>query len=168
MGRYLIRRVLFLILVLFVVSLLTFLIFVKLPAGDPARRAVGRTTTPEQIQAAREAFGLDKPLYIQYARFAKGLVPWPGWFLTEDVYYSYGNFVAVKEEIWRRLPVTITLAVGAAVIWLALGIPIGIVSGVETRVLLGSGGHVIRPHRGIDARVLAGPAALIPLLVQVQ
>ncbi|HVD69998.1 MAG TPA: ABC transporter permease [Actinomycetota bacterium] len=131
MGRYLIRRVLFLILVLFVVSLLTFLIFVKLPAGDPARRAVGRTTTPEQIQAAREAFGLDKPLYIQYARFAKGLVPWPGWFLTEDVYYSYGNFVAVKEEIWRRLPVTITLAVGAAVIWLALGIPIGIVSGVK-------------------------------------
>ena len=46
MGRYLIRRVLFMILVLFVVSLLTFLIFVKLPAGDPARRAVGRTHDP--------------------------------------------------------------------------------------------------------------------------
>ncbi len=49
MGRYLIRRTLFLVLVLFIVSLLTFLIFVKLPAGDPARRAVGRSTTPEQI-----------------------------------------------------------------------------------------------------------------------
>jgi len=118
-------------LVLFVVSLLTFLIFVKLPAGDPARRAVGRTTTPEQIEAARKAFGLDKPIYVQYGRFAKGLLPWPGLFLSEDVYYSYGNFVPVKEEIFRRLPVTITLAVGAAVLWLLLGIPIGIVSGIK-------------------------------------
>ncbi len=119
------------ILVLFVVSLLTFLIFVKLPAGDPARRAVGRTTTPEQIEAARVAFGLDKPIYVQYGRFAKGLLPWPGLFLTEDVYYSYGNFVPVKEEIYRRLPVTITLALGAAVLWLMLGIPIGIISGIK-------------------------------------
>lgn len=119
------------ILVLFVVSLLTFLIFVKLPAGDPARRAVGRTTTPEQIEAARKAFGLDKPIYVQYGRFAKGLLPWPGLFLSEDVYYSYGNFVPVKEEIYRRLPVTITLALGAAVLWLTLGIPIGIISGIK-------------------------------------
>ena len=131
MGRYLIRRVLFMILVLFVVSLLTFLIFVKLPAGDPARRAVGRTTTPEQIEAARKAFGLDKPIWVQYARFAKGLIPWPGLFLSEDVYYSYGNFVPVKEEIYRRLPVTVALAVGAAILWLLMGIPIGIVSAIK-------------------------------------
>jgi peptide/nickel transport system permease protein len=130
-GRYLVRRVLFMVLVLFIVSLLTFLIFVKLPAGDPARRAVGRTTTPEQIAAARKAFGLDKPIYVQYARFAKGLIPWPGLFLSEDVYYSYGNFVPVKEEIYRRLPVTITLATGAAILWLFMGIPIGIVSGIK-------------------------------------
>ncbi|HWC70913.1 MAG TPA: ABC transporter permease, partial [Actinomycetota bacterium] len=131
MGRYLIRRTLFLVLVLFIVSLLTFLIFVKLPAGDPARRAVGRTTTPEQIEAARVAFGLDKPLIVQYSRFAKGLIPLPGLFLSEDVYYSYGSFVAVKEEIYRRLPVTITLAVGAAILWLLIGIPIGILSGIK-------------------------------------
>ncbi len=131
MGRYLIRRALFMVLVLFVVSLLTFLIFVKLPSGDPARRAVGRTTTPEQIAAARKAFGLDKPIYVQYARFAKGLIPWPGLFLSEDVYYSYSNFVPVKEEIFRRLPVTITLTLGAALLWLMMGIPIGIVSGIK-------------------------------------
>jgi peptide/nickel transport system permease protein len=119
------------VLVLFVVSLLTFLIFVKLPAGDPARRAVGRTTTPQQIEAARKAFGLDKPLWVQYGRFAKGLIPWPGLFLSKDVYYSYGNFVPVKEEIFRRLPVTVTLAVGAAVLWLLMGIPIGIVSAIK-------------------------------------
>ena len=112
------------------VVIVTFLLTRALP-GDPAAYFAGPAATTEAIQQIRVKLGLDKPLYIQYARFAKGLVPWPGWFLTEDVYYSYGNFVAVKEEIWRRLPVTITLAVGAAVIWLALGIPIGIVSGVK-------------------------------------
>ncbi|MCI0633695.1 MAG: ABC transporter permease [Actinobacteria bacterium] len=133
MGRYLIRRTLFMILVLFIVSLITFIIFVKLPAADPARRAVGRQTTPENVEAARKAFGLDKPLYVQYARFAKGLVPWPGLFLNENVYYSYANFVPVKEEIFGRLPVTITLAVGAAITWLLIGIPIGIISAIRRR-----------------------------------
>jgi peptide/nickel transport system permease protein len=131
MGRYLIRRTLFMVLVLFVVSLITFIIFVKLPAADPARRAVGRQTTPENIEAARKAFGLDQPVYVQYGRFAKGLIPWPGLFLNEDVYYSYANFVPVREEIFSRLPVTITLALGAAVIWVLIGIPIGIISAVR-------------------------------------
>ena len=136
MGRYLIRRTLFMVLVLFIVSLITFLIFVKLPAADPARRAVGRATTPENVEAARKAFGLDKPVWVQYGRFAKGLIPWPGLFLNEDVYYSYSNFVPVKEELFSRLPVTIALAVGAAAVWLLIGVPIGIVSAVRRRSLL--------------------------------
>ncbi len=142
MGRYLIRRTLFMILVLFVVSLITFIIFVKLPAADPARRAVGRQTTPENVEAARKAFGLDKPVYVQYGRFAKGLVPWPGLFLNEDVYYSYANFVPVKEEIFSRLPVTITLAVGAAITWLLIGIPIGIISAIRRRSISDRGAMV--------------------------
>ncbi|MGQ0671185.1 MAG: ABC transporter permease [Actinomycetota bacterium] len=133
MGRYLIRRTLFLILVLFIVSLLTFLIFVKLPAADPARRAVGRVTNPEQVENARRAFGLDKPIWVQYARFAKGIIPWPGLFLNEDVYFSYANFVPVKEALFSRLPVTITLAVGAAATWLLIGVPVGIISAVRRR-----------------------------------
>jgi peptide/nickel transport system permease protein len=131
MGRYLLRRSMFVVLVLFVVSLITFLIFVKLPAADPARRAAGKATTPENIQAAREAFGLDQPVWVQYARFAQGLVPWPGMFLDEDVYFSYSNFVPVKEEIYKRLPVSLTLAVGASALWLLIGIPVGIVSAVR-------------------------------------
>jgi len=136
MGRYLIRRTLFMILVLFVVSLITFLIFIKLPAADPARRAVGRATTPENVAAARKAFGLDKPIWVQYARFAQGLIPWPGLFLNKDVYYSYSNFVPVKEELFSRLPVTIALALGAAGVWMLIGIPIGIISAVRRRSLL--------------------------------
>ena len=136
MLRYIARRLLYSILVLFVISLLTFLIFVKLPAGDPARRAVGKTTTKEQIAAAREAFGLDKPLVVQYARFAKGLVPFPNTFLSEDVYYSFANFVPVREEIFRRLPVSAVLGVGAATLWLCVGIPLGIAAGARPRSLV--------------------------------
>ena len=133
MLRYLVRRALFMVLVLGIVSLLTFLIFWKLPAGDPARRAAGKASTPEQIENARRAFGLDRPVAVQYARFAKGLIPWPGLFLSEDVYYSYGNFVPVREEIARRLPVTVTLALGAAAVWLMIGIPLGVLAGIKRR-----------------------------------
>jgi peptide/nickel transport system permease protein len=133
MGRYLIRRLLFLILVLFIVSFVTFGIFFKLPPGDPARRAAGRRTTEEIIAQARHNLGLDKPWYVQYWRFAKGMIPWPGFFLNEQAYFSYNNFVPVKEEIYKRLPVSITLALGAAVIWVLIGLPIGIASAVKPR-----------------------------------
>jgi peptide/nickel transport system permease protein len=132
--RYLLRRTIFMILVLWVVSVVTFLIFVKLPPGDPARRATGgRGASAEQIEAARHAFGLDKPVLTQYARFAKGLVPWPGLWMNREVYFSYGNNVPVWEVIKDRVPVTLTLAFGAAVVWLAMGIPIGIISAIKRR-----------------------------------
>src|ERR671919_1683265 len=135
MGRYLIRRVLFAILVLWIVSAITFLIFVKLPAGDPARRVAGRQITAERLQQVRANLGLDKPWYVQYGRFAKGLVPWPGLFLNRQAYFSYANQVPVKEEIFRRLPTTVVLALGGAVVFLIVGIPIGIVSGIKRRSL---------------------------------
>ncbi|HET9671671.1 MAG TPA: ABC transporter permease [Actinomycetota bacterium] len=135
MLRYIARRLLYSVLVLVVISVLTFLIFVKLPAGDPARRAAGRRTDPAQIAAARRAFGLDRSVFVQYGRFAKGLIPLPGTFLSEDVYYSFSNFVPVKEEIGRRLPVSALLALGAAGIWLLVGIPLGVASGVRPRSL---------------------------------
>jgi peptide/nickel transport system permease protein len=131
MGRYLIRRTLFGILVLFIISVLTFVIFVKLPPGDPARRLAGRVPTPQTIAAARESLGLDLPIWTQYARFAKGLVPWPGWWLNEKVYYSWSNNVAVRTEIAKRFPVTFALAVGGTILWLLMGIPLGIISAVR-------------------------------------
>jgi peptide/nickel transport system permease protein len=139
MGQYLIRRMLFLILVLIVVSFLTFLIFYKLPPGDPARFAAGRRATPDIIERARRNLGLDQPWYVQYGRFAKGLIPWPGFFLNEQVYYSYNNFVSVKEELLESSPprilVTATLAIGASVVWLIIGLPIGIMSAIRPRSL---------------------------------
>ena len=140
MGRYLIRRVLFMILVLIVVSLLTFTIFLKLPGGDPVRQMAGPNVRPEQLESIRHNLGLDRPFFVQYAKFAKGLIPYPGFFLNEEVYYSYRNKVPVKEEIFRRLPVTITLAAGAAFFWLIIGIPIGIVSAIKRRTIVDRAG----------------------------
>jgi peptide/nickel transport system permease protein len=139
LGRYLIRRTLFLILVLVLVSFLTFLIFLKLPGGDPARLLAGPRTTPELIEQIRTNLGLDDPWYEQYARFAKGLVPWPGFWMNEDVYFSYGNNVPVWGEIERRIPVTVTLSLGAAAVWVLLGIPIGILSAIRRRSLADRG-----------------------------
>lgn len=133
MGRYLIRRSLFLILVLIIVSFLTFLIFFKLPPGDPARIAAGRRTSPDIIEQARENLGLDRPWYVQYGRFAKGLVPCCGWWMNEQVYFSYNNFVPVWPEIQKRLPVTAVLALGAAVVWVIIGLPIGVMSAIKPR-----------------------------------
>lgn len=133
MGRYLIRRSLFLILVLFIISVLTFLIFVKLPPGDPARRFSGRRATVQQIEQVREQLGLNDSVFVQYGRLAKGLIPWPGYFLNEEVYYSFVNYVPVKEEIYGRLPVSITLALGGAVVWLLIGLPVGIISAIRPR-----------------------------------
>jgi peptide/nickel transport system permease protein len=134
--RYLIRRVLFAVLVLWIMSVITFVIFIKLPASDPAYRAAGRAATAATIAAARHAFGLDKPWYVQYARFAKGFIPLPGFFLNRQVYFSYGDFIPVKEEIYSRLPITLTVAIGATAVWLLLGIPIGIVSAIRPRTVV--------------------------------
>jgi peptide/nickel transport system permease protein len=150
MGRYLIRRAMFLLLVIVLISVLTFLIFMKLPAGDPAVRNAGRTQTPETIAAVREALGLDKPLLVQYGRFAKGLIPWPpqrlldpqqpGLWLNDEVYFSWSNNVPVWEELKPRIFVTMWLAIGAAFFWLLLGVPIGIVSAIRRRSLVDRGG----------------------------
>lgn len=133
MGRYLIRRMMFFILVLFIVSIITFIIFVKLPSVDPAIRAAGRHPSPELLATIRHKFGLDQSLYVQYWNFAKGLIPWPGLFLNKDVYFSYNSHVPVKEEMFSRVPVTIALTVGAAILWLLMGITIGILSAIKPR-----------------------------------
>jgi peptide/nickel transport system permease protein len=142
MGRYLIRRGLFMILVLFVVSLLTFFMFFKLPAGDPARLFAGRVITPATLAEVRENLGLDQPVWVQYGRFAKGLVPWPGLFLDKQVYFSYGNNVPVAEEIYRRLPWTIALALGAAATWLLIGVPLGVLSAIRRGSLADRAGMI--------------------------
>jgi len=139
MGRYLIRRLLFFVLVLFIVSLFTFVIFVKLPSVDPAIRAAGRPPSAQLLATIRHKFGLDQPLYVQYWNFAKGLVPWPGLFLNKQVYFSYQSHVPVWEEMKSRIPITLALTIGASILWLAMGIPIGIISAIRPRTVIDRG-----------------------------
>ena len=131
MLRYLARRIVLLIVMLWLVSLLTFSIFFLLPSGDPAQRFVGRDSTPETIAQVKQSLGLDEPFYEQYLKFAKGIVPVPGWFLDEKVYFSYNTSVPVREQIAERFPVTAVLVIGAAVLWVGVSLLIGLLSAVR-------------------------------------
>ena len=120
MLPFIIRRLLWMVLLLLIISFLTFLIFYTLPSADPAVLRAGRQPTPELVATIRETLGLDKPWYVQYGKYLERLV------FHFDFGYSYQTNVAVKHEIFSRLPATITLAVGAMLFWLAIGLPIGI------------------------------------------
>src|SRR4051812_49477192 len=117
MATYIIRRLLWVIVLLFLVSAITFLIFFALPSADPAQLRAGRQPNPALVEAIRHNLKLDKPLPVQYWLYMKRLV------LHFDFGYSYQNNIAVKQQIFDRLPATISLAVGAAVGWLLVGLP---------------------------------------------
>jgi peptide/nickel transport system permease protein len=124
-SKYIIRRLLWVVVLLFVVSFLTFVIFYLLPAADPAALRAGKN--PALIPQIRKAYGLDKPFYVEYWLYMKKLV------LHFDLGTSYTNSVSVKSEIFQRLPATISLAIGGAVVWLISGIAVGTISAVKRR-----------------------------------
>jgi peptide/nickel transport system permease protein len=130
MIRYIIRRLLWMIVLLFLISAITFLIFYTLPSADPAQLRAGRTASPQLIEQIRHNLGLDQPIYVQYYRYMKAVV------LHFDFGYSYQNNAPVREQITSRLPATISLTVGAVIVWLAIGLPVGIISAVKRRSLL--------------------------------
>ncbi len=122
MVFYLLRRLAWAVVVLLAVTLVTFVIFYKLPSGDPALRFVGKQPTPESIAMVRHNLGLDKPFYVQYAKFLKAIVTgdkygWPG------LGYSYDSSVPIREKIMEKAPRTISLIVGASILWLDLRHP---------------------------------------------
>jgi peptide/nickel transport system permease protein len=125
MIPFIIRRLLWMVVLLFVISFLTYVIFYTLPAADPAALRAGRQPSPELLKSIRESLGLDKPWYIQYLKYLERLV------FHFDFGYSYQNNVSVKSQILDRLPATAALAVGGAVVWLLIGIPVGIISAIK-------------------------------------
>jgi peptide/nickel transport system permease protein len=128
--RYIIRRLLWVVVLLFAVSFITFVIFYLLPTADPAALRAGRQPNPELVEQIRHSLGLDNPWYQQYYDYMKQLV------LHFDFGYSYQNNISVKQQIFDRLPATASLAIGAAVIWLLSGIAVGIVSAIRRRSAL--------------------------------
>jgi peptide/nickel transport system permease protein len=115
---------------LFLVSFLTFVIFYLFPSADPAALRAGRQPNPQLIEQIRHQLGLDKPWYSQYFDYMKQLV------LHQDFGHSYQSNIDVKDQIFSRLPATMSLAIGAAVLWLVIGITIGTISAIKRGSLL--------------------------------
>jgi len=140
--NYILRRLVVSAILLVIVSMVTFAIFFLIPkaaGSDPAELYVGKTATPRDVEATRVKLGLDKPVPIQYARFVKGIVVGRDFDNGPDVThcsapcfgYSFKNDQPVWPLLMDRLPVTISLAVGAAVIWLFGGVFAGVVSALR-------------------------------------
>lgn len=127
MTRYIIRRILWGILLLILVTALMFVLFRLLPTGDPARLRAGRNASPQVIAAIRHDLGLDKSLPAQFWIYLKQV------FLHFNLGYSYYSNAPVRGLIVERLGATLSLMVGASFIWVATGLPIGIVSALRRR-----------------------------------
>ena len=122
MLAFLLRRVLGMVVVLAVVSFIVYLVFVKIPGGDPAQRIAGRTATQANIVAIRDKLSLDQPFYVQWYKMMQQL------FTGKLI--SYTDQLSVVGQIWQGLPVTFSLSLGAAVIWLFFGVLVGVISAV--------------------------------------
>ncbi len=129
MARYIARRLIGMILLLIVVSGVTFFIFNVFPSTDPAALRAGRQPTPEVIAAIREDLGLDRPLPVQFVDYIWGV------FRHQDFGRSYVSNVDVLDEIKRDLPATFSLAIGGVIVWLSFGLSIGVLSAVKHRTV---------------------------------
>ncbi|WP_392898151.1 ABC transporter permease [Streptomyces sp. LN699] len=138
MILYLARRLLALAGVLLAIAAVTFVIFQVLPS-DPAAAACGKTCGPERLADVREYLGLDQPVWSRFAHFLTGI--FTGRTLGTGQYavrcdfpclgYSYENSLPVWDLLMDRLPVSASLAVGAAVLWLVLGLGAGVTAALR-------------------------------------
>ena len=145
MFAYLVRRLIGAVVLLFIVTAVTFSIFFLVPklggasADDLASRYVGKSAGAAQIHETAVRLGFTDPLYVQYGRFLKGL------FVGQDYNYGpavehcpapcFGYSFLTQQPVWPdlvdRLPVTASLALGAAVIWLLSGVTVGVISALR-------------------------------------
>ena len=134
MGAYLVRRVLLMILMLFLVTVAVFILFAIIPA-DPARLTCGKACTPEIIEANRVRLGLDQSLLMQYWNWFKGLfvgrtyaegTPVEFSCPAPALGYSFRKGECVTQLLIERLPVSVQLATGAFILWMVTGILAGI------------------------------------------
>lgn len=120
MALVLIRRLGDMLFVMAGISILVFLIFFATPGADPAARIAGRNASPEVLAAVRHDFGFDRPLWVQYLLLMKRL------FITGDLTSFVNRGQKVIPSILQAVPVTLSLLIGAAVIWVTVSIAIGI------------------------------------------
>jgi peptide/nickel transport system permease protein len=130
MIRYIIRRLLWGLLLLVIVCALTFIFFRILPTGNPALLRAGRDPQPHLVKEIEGVLGLNKPLIVQFWVYLKEV------FLHFNFGYSYYNQEAVRSLIAERLGATASLAIGAAVLWIVAGLSVGIISALRRHTFL--------------------------------
>jgi peptide/nickel transport system permease protein len=123
MARFAVRRLLGMVLVLFAISVIVFLIFNVIPNSDPAQRIAGKNATPQLVANVTEEWGFDEPLPEQYLTTMK--------LIFTGQLVSYSSQLNVDEQIWEGLPATLSLCIGAAVLWMSFGILFGYLSAVK-------------------------------------
>jgi peptide/nickel transport system permease protein len=139
MSGFVARRLAQMVIVLFAVSVLTFLIFNVIPNGDPAVRMAGKSPTESQVEAIRKDWGFDRSLPVQYVETMKNVLG------GEAI--SYFTQLNVRDQIVEGIPRTFSLAVGAAILWMLGGVALG---------LLGASRAGSKVDRAITVVALAG------------
>jgi len=127
--RYFVRRVLWAGVLFVAVTLVTFMIFFVIPA-DPARQVCGQRATASCIERARHFLHLDQPVAVQYVQFLNRLV------VHQSLGRSFTTRQDVTHQVLQAAPVTASLVLGGAVLWLMISIPIGIMSALRPRSLI--------------------------------
>jgi peptide/nickel transport system permease protein len=118
----LLRRFGQMIFVMFGISVLVFLIFFVTPGADPASRIAGRNASPETLEAVRKSFGFDQPIWVQYYLMMKKL------FVTQDLTSFVNRGWKVVPAVLDTIPVTLSLVIGAAVLWVVFGMLVGLIA----------------------------------------
>jgi peptide/nickel transport system permease protein len=125
MTAYVIRRILWGVALLVIVCALTFVLFRILPTANPAVLRAGRDPNPKLILEIERVLGINKPLPTQFWDYLKGIL------LHFNFGYSYYNQESVRSLIAERLPATLSLTIGAAVLWVVAGLSVGIISALK-------------------------------------
>jgi len=122
-ARFVARRLIGMIAVLFAISVIVFLIFNVIPNSDPAARIAGKNANPALIARVTQDLGLDQPYPVQYLTMMRRI-------FTGEL-TSYASSQNVAEQIWKGLPATLSLCIGAAVLWMVLAVVFGYLSAVH-------------------------------------
>jgi peptide/nickel transport system permease protein len=152
MLRFIVRRLFGMVLVLFVVSVIVFLIFNVIPNSPPAQRLAGKNATPTLVKGIEEEWGFDEPLPKQYLTMMKKV------FNGELIQYS--PRVPVGDRIKEGIPATLSLSIGAGIIWLAFGLLLGYLAAIR------AGGWLDRTLTGLAVAGISIPVFLLaPVLI---
>jgi peptide/nickel transport system permease protein len=138
MTRFLIRRILLGLLTLWVIITLVFILYYAAP-HDPARELAGRAATPALLEQINKEYGFDQPIVVQYWNYLKRLVPIPGQF---NLGISNSNRLPVTTIIAQAVPIDLSLAAGSAILWMMLGISVGVLAARRPRSLWDRGATV--------------------------